>query len=126
MSDDDRNLRERFARQRSEEARDVPDFARAWAAAQQRGRRPPRRGRLVLLTAGAAAAAVAMVLLWHPSPPPLPPSASTSPSLEQWRAPTDFLLQTPGRELLSGVPAFGRGWPGPHDPSPKPERSTSS
>jgi hypothetical protein len=125
MSDDDRDLREHFARQRSEEARDAPGFAQVWAAAQERGRRP-RRGRLTLLTAGAVAAAVAMLLLWRPSPPPPPPSASASPSLGRWRAPTDFLLQTPGRELLSGLPAFGRGWPGPRDPSPKPERSTSS
>jgi hypothetical protein len=32
-------------------------------------------------------------------------------SLTEWKASTDFLLETPGRELLETVPVIG-AWPG--------------
>ena len=32
------------------------------------------------------------------------PRRSPQPSITSWRAPTDFLLKTPGQELLSTVP----------------------
>lgn len=32
------------------------------------------------------------------------PRRPPAPSISAWRAPTDFLLQTPGRELLNSTP----------------------
>ena len=47
--------------------------------------------------------AVAVAIVPRHSPP-------QRPSITAWRAPTDFLLQTPGRELLSSVPDLkGKG-----------------
>jgi len=39
----------------------------------------------------------------RPQPEPGKPVAS----LMEWKPPTDFLLETPGRELLRTVPAIG-------------------
>jgi hypothetical protein len=39
---------------------------------------------------------------------PWRPAANAS--ITEWRSPTDFLLQTPGHELLEGVPRIGQ-WP---------------
>jgi hypothetical protein len=47
---------------------------------------------------------------------------NTVASITEWKAPTDFLLETPGRELLRTVPRFGElkadGWSGYAAPSP--------
>ena len=40
---------------------------------------------------------IVLALVMIPRRPP-------QPSISAWRAPTDFLLQTPGRELLQSVP----------------------
>jgi hypothetical protein len=32
------------------------------------------------------------------------PRRPPAPSISEWKAPTDFLLQTPGRELLASLP----------------------
>ena len=42
----------------------------------------------------------------HPpaSRPPVPAPSSTKASLESWQSPTDYLLETPGSELLRGLP----------------------
>lgn len=116
----DGDLRERFARLRTELAERAPDFASTWERAGA-----PHRARLPLLLAGAATALAGLLLL-RPTPAPTPPSPAGAvlPSLGEWRAPTDFLLQTPGRELLSQLPALGRDLPRPALPSLAPERST--
>lgn len=42
------------------------------------------------------------------SPEPLPPEVEKlATSLEDWRAPTDFLLDTPGADLLTETPRLG-------------------
>ena len=43
------------------------------------------------------------IAVTHRAGPPLPPMTS----IEQWTAPTDFLLETPGRELVETVPRIG-------------------
>jgi len=98
--EDDRELRRRFAALRREEVEAAPPFRRVWAAARA-GRRPRPSGRFAL----AAVALGLLALLWfRPGPAP---ESRTSSSVAQWKSPTDFLLATPGREMLSTVPAFG-------------------
>jgi hypothetical protein len=126
--DEDRELRRRFAAQRREELETAPPFRRVWAAA--RAKRPPRPR--VRLAVAAAVALTFVALLWlRPDTGPAPESG-TSLSIAQWRSPTDFLLATPGSELLSTVPALGgpaiRGLSLPLPPpepssTPKGERS---
>lgn len=100
--DEDRDLRGWFAAQRREEQEAAPPFRRVWAAARAQ-RRPRPRVRFAI-----AAVALALVaLLWLRPDTGRAPEPGTSPSIAQWRSPTDFLLATPGRELLSTVPALG-------------------
>ena len=71
--------------------------------------RPVRRARSVRSFRLAAAAAGALVvaalaLLPHRAPPPLPESDAVA--LASWKAPSDVLLQTPGSDLLSQMPAL--------------------
>jgi hypothetical protein len=119
---EDPDLEAAFAALRRQEETAGRSFAALWAAAGER-----RQGRTVkpwrpLLLAGAAAAAgllaVALALWRLP-----PPSAGTVPTISQWRPATDFLLQTPGRELLGEAPTLGRGLP--FTPSIDPRRRPS-
>ena len=101
--DDDKALREAFARARREDAAETPGFARVWETARARRM---RRGRPVfrLVLAGLGALALAAVMLRRSPAPPLEPPPA--PSIIDWRSPTGFLLRTPGREVL-GAPALG-------------------
>jgi len=105
--DDDKALREAFAKARREDAAETLAFARVWETARARRL---RRGRPVfrLALAGLGALALAAVLLRRPTAPSVAPPGA--PSIIDWRSPTGFLLQTPGREVL-GTPALGGGLP---------------
>lgn len=109
--DDDRELRDRFAALRENDRRRVPGFATTVARARARAGRPSRR----LLLAGAAlAAAVAgflVIVIHQPLSRPTPTPAV--PSITDWKSPTDFLLATPGREVLGAPPRLGQGFPEP-------------
>lgn len=103
---DDADLRASFSRLREEERGRAPDFRRAWAAARSR-RRPRRRSPLLAVAASAAGLAALAGIFglavlgerWLASGPP---GRATSPptALADWRSPTDFLLETPGQDLL--------------------------
>ncbi len=106
-SDDmeNRDLRSRFAKLRAEDGSETPPFALP-AARNEEYRRRPFAGRLVAATA--CTLLIAVAVLWvsisrRESVRPGQPVAS----LTGWRAPTDFLLQTPGREFLRTIPAIG-------------------
>ena len=121
MNDHDRPLRELFARLKQEDRARTPSF-----------RTPARRVRTrpVWVPRVAIAAAIALVAIVlarpdHPSRnvPVVDLGAAT------WRSPTDFLLVTPGSDLMRTVPAFGSPdrW-GPVDlrrPSTAPESTRS-
>ena len=106
MTLDDRELRERFSSLQREDAAQTPDFASLLR--RKATPRPPRR---VLWFATSIAAAfivflfVAVTLFRFCSRP-----RAGNLSITQWRSPTDFLLQTPGHELLESVPRVGK-WP---------------
>jgi hypothetical protein len=101
--DDEADLRQAFAALRREDAEQAPPFDGVLTAQLGRGRR-----RLMPLLGGLAASVAAIVLVVvavavrHPAS--TPPQAG---AIEQWTAPTDFLLKTPGREILDTTPRIG-------------------
>jgi len=94
---DDADLRQAFAVLRREDAKAAPIFEAVLARARPR-RLAPLGG---LLVAASVVAAILGVLVRRPDPPP--PVAS----LGTWIAPTDFLLDTPGRQIVQTVPRIG-------------------
>jgi hypothetical protein len=111
MSLDDQDLQERFAALRREDASRAPGFE-----ALQRRRPPavrPWRARAV----AAAALLVVATLLFKVYQRP---ASRPGPLITEWRSPTDFLLQTPGRELLQGVPTLARAPYGTESPQATP------
>ncbi|HET7871760.1 MAG TPA: hypothetical protein VFL42_04555 [Terriglobales bacterium] len=100
--DDDRDLHSDFAELRRQDSSQAPDFAALLE--RQQARRAPFR-----LRALAAAACMVIVALLAARFWPRPRVAPL-PSLTEWNSPTDFLLRTPARDLLYGVPHFG-AWP---------------
>jgi hypothetical protein len=104
--EDDRDLAAAFADLRREEEGRTPPFDEI----VRRGRVRPARaaGLSGARPLGLAAAAVLAALgVWlgvrarEPRQPSVPP-------LAEWRSPTDFLLATPGRDLLAAPPAWDR------------------
>jgi hypothetical protein len=112
MTNTDRDLRELFARLKQEDRAQVPAFRVAPTVALPSAQRPLR----ALLV---AAAVVVVVLsaevgrrMWgRPAAPwapgPRPSALSLGRSALNSSSPTDFLLNTPGSELLRTVPRFG-------------------
>jgi len=106
MNDDSR-LRERFAFLRRAEAASTPSFERVLGRAR-------RRTHDALWKVGVAAALVMLtvtVITVRMTPPRESPTIPASHlMLADWRAATDFLLDTPGRELLHTIPDVGRNF----------------
>jgi hypothetical protein len=112
-------LRTRFTALRREEAEHTPQFAALW---RRKAVPPVRRWRwfvataCLLIVAAVFAAAVFSVRSERRQ------RNNTVASITEWKAPTDFLLETPGRELLRTVPRFGElkadGWNGYAAPLP--------
>jgi hypothetical protein len=107
-------------RQRRDEAA-APGFERvvhrpARGAGAGGWRRVPASAGLLLLALVLAVAGI----VWRqlPGPAPLPAASADRPTLASgsatWKAPTDFLLAVPGRELLDSTPSF----PDPQIPAP--------
>jgi hypothetical protein len=103
--DDEADLRAAFAGMRREDAAGAPAFE-AVVTAASRGVAKRRRPWLVPTLTGtvaAAALAVAVTAVLRRPEPRIPATRT----IEEWIAPTDFLLETPGRELLETVPEIG-------------------
>lgn len=117
---DDSQLREYFASlRRAEEAR-IPSFEQVVGRAR---RRPAQQFRRRAVAGPVLLAAAAAIAFWASNPHPPAAIHSTAPMLADWRAPTDFLLDTPGRELLNTIPEVGRYPPlglGPFPPNRPP------
>jgi hypothetical protein len=101
----DTALRKRFASLRQEEQQHAPAFAPLWSV---RARATHSKGLWYVAAAWVLIVVVAILLLR---------SEQTSRNevsmveITEWKAPTDFLLETPGREILQTVPEIGR-WRG--------------
>ncbi|HEX3093818.1 MAG TPA: hypothetical protein VHW72_14395 [Candidatus Angelobacter sp.] len=98
--DSDGMLRRRFAVLRREEEQQAPEFDRLWQV------RPEARERHGRWFVAAACALIALALLCIRSVQH--PDDKTVASITEWKAPTDFLLETPGRDLLRTVPEIGQ------------------
>lgn len=120
----DRDLKELFAELQREDARQTSDFRTlmdgVWAEAEvdlradeeDGGRR--RRGWRPLAGLGVlAAAAIAALIVVQPQPTSetefeeLVRAFSSDPALGAWTSPTDRLLDLPGREIVTTIPAVG-------------------
>jgi hypothetical protein len=91
------DLRDAFHELRADEQRKVPPFRLAQTKASAPHYFRFAVALLLLLVIGAAI----LIRRQQPARQSLPQSIST------WKAPTDFLLQTPESKLLRTVPAFG-------------------
>ena len=109
----DQELRALLRARREREEHPAPAFRKLWSAA--RARRNPRwrtrrlRYALAAVALVAAVGAYAVTALRSSSPPDpaLLQVASLSRQLDEWEAPLDFLLETPGIEILESAPQFG-------------------
>ena len=101
---DERELRERFARLRNEEGGAAPAFAALLRRPVRQSRRAPgpRMVRWALAAAAVAVVAVGLSRFRRPAPGYGVDLASTS-----WHGPTDFLLVFPEDASLRTVPRLG-------------------
>jgi len=99
---EDKDLRERFAALRREEEAQAPDFVVLTAR-----RRPRSVGKFVMVAACVVAIVVGVILLRTVARKPEQGAGGNIGSIAEWKAPTDFLLETPSRELLRSVPTIG-------------------
>jgi len=103
MTANDQDLRGRFAALRRQVEAQAPGFT----APRVRSPMPFRsHSPAVLLAAAACLIAMATAGLWMRTAWQRP-QPKTAGSVMAWKPPTDFLLETPGRELLRTVPAIG-------------------
>jgi hypothetical protein len=129
MSGDDRDLYELFATVRREEEARVPAMAGLLRASYRRGwRRLSGRAFAMACLATTIAAAVWLLpgdrfphhrISQSNIGPGRATASITATSITLWKPPTDFLLDTPGRALLQGVPAIGE-WHGAIAPGTAP------
>jgi hypothetical protein len=91
------DLRRRFEELREEERTSVPRFA--IPSPRQPNRRP-------LLALAVLLLVVIALLFPRHSETFTPADRAAARSIAEWHAPTDFLLRTPGRELLTSVPSI--------------------
>ena len=99
IDNDDTDLRERFAQLRAEERMGIPRFQ-----VTARSRKPRIVWRLV-----AAPALLLLIIILILTIRPRPTSFSDSDrmaarTVAAWHPPTDFLLRTPGSEMLTTTP----------------------
>jgi hypothetical protein len=108
MNDDDRELRRLFARLKQEDRVRVPSFRTPVA---RESRRWAWGGRVAV---AAAIVLIALVLALPDRTPRTTAHQVVDLGTTAWQSPTDFLLITPGSELLRSVPTVGS----PHDWTP--------
>ncbi|MBI4541092.1 MAG: hypothetical protein HY704_16440 [Gemmatimonadetes bacterium] len=134
------DLEDRFARLRAEDRSSAPALDGLLSKARpRRATRSPAPALAALTAVATAACALLVVAIRRERPESRgasPGSQQVSPSLAlpavRFPSPTDFLLDTPGVELLASIPALGwsRGWyplgPDPEQPLMDPDRRDGS
>jgi len=101
----DDDLRARFVELRRDEEAQAPGFA--FPPPQWIGQSRRWSARRLIAGAVCAITLVAAVLWLRFVPSQRARTGQPVASLTEWRSPTDFLLETPGRELLRSVPSIG-------------------
>jgi hypothetical protein len=89
-------------------AEDAPPFAPMWSRALAHRRSRRRRGLRLRLSVAAALLVVSTLLVHSQVRERIAFKKAKVVAMEmsQWRAPLDFLLQTPGREWLEATPSL--------------------
>jgi len=103
-SPDESEIRDRFAQLRESDRESAPSFAQTYARARTR-RSSGAMPRVRPLVIGIAATFV-IAAIWLANARSFS-SHTVTPTIANWRAPTDVLLRTPGSELLGTMPALG-------------------
>ena len=114
MNDDRRDeeeLREALSEAHRPTRHGTPEFAVLWSRAADRvgSRRAARRTRLIATTATVALAVAVTVGLWtadRRSRAELEEARTIAAAMDEWRAPLDYLLETPGRQWLKTTPSW--------------------
>jgi hypothetical protein len=97
--DDESDLRERFAHLRAEERAGIPRFD-----SEPRGRKHHLAWRMIAATATLLLVVITSILVRsHPTTFSDSDRAAVH-SAADWHPPTDFLLRTPGSEMLTTTP----------------------
>lgn len=99
MIDDESDIRERFADLRAEERAFIPRFD--W---MRHRRRPYVAWRMIAVTAALLLVVIATILVRAPSTEFSASDRAAVRSVADWHPPTDFLLRTPGSEMLTTTP----------------------
>jgi hypothetical protein len=120
-TNDDRDLHEYFRAVRREEEAHVPPISVLSPTVRQHGRRR-LSGKLAAAAMCLATLIAAVVWLLH-GPRVLHQDSNrgqqqAAASITSWKPATDFLLDTPGRELLQGAPDIGEWHGGLNAPGP--------
>jgi hypothetical protein len=97
--DEESDLRERFAHLRAEERAGIPRFE-----SEPRGRKRHVAWRMIAVTAALLLVVITTILVRsHPTQFSASDRAAVR-SVADWHPPTDFLLRTPGSEMLTTTP----------------------
>jgi len=117
----DEELRRLFQELRERDFVGVPPFAAVLERRQREGRAALARARA--LAVATVAASFFLLVFWLAGSSARSArrhaAAARSVALQEWKAPTDFLLRTPGAELLYSTPAL-------NEPIPDYSRTQSS
>lgn len=100
MSEHDQDHKLRALLEQAHRTDSPPSFRRTWSSARE-GRSPRGKTWGFIPALGAAA-----LLIFLGVRPTTPTSSPRETHAMEWNAPLDFLLQTPGAELLRTVPTF--------------------
>jgi len=104
MTPEERELSRLFEAERRADESAAPDLD---ALLVRRPRRPRSAGRRIALTTAAALASlVTVAVLLVRGAAHRAASAEPPVQLADWQSPTDFLLDTPGSELLTQIPTL--------------------
>ena len=101
---EDPDLHRKFEAVRDQDKAMTPAFEDVWQGSLRLSRNP-RRPRLIIRAFAAAVVvltAAIVVFWWNRSPRPV--DSGIEVQLSEWRASTDFLLKTPGSDLLNRIP----------------------
>ena len=102
----DENLQRRFAQLRLEDQAKAGEF---YGDLRLERRHGTRTRFFLWATSGLAVIIAAILISVRPQPAGRNTLSSEIPIM-QWKSSTDFLLQTPGQEILSTIPKLGK-WP---------------
>ena len=135
IDDSDAQLRDKFSRLRLSDESGGPDFAALVSPdALTQARRRQRGRKLGTAATLAGLSGLVLFILGSPDTDNRAPARSAATiridlGAVYWRAPSDFLLDTPGRDLLRGLPTFTTspvGTVGPPTARPRPESTSAA